>query len=76
MKLDRRYYEEQPLVCEAEAQGAGRVIPNYTKITEPTIGELLRSCNSLFEMAPRIRFERTTFPLGGGRSILLSYRGV
>jgi hypothetical protein len=26
-------------------------------------------------MVPRIRFERTTFPLGGGRSILLSYRG-
>ena len=27
-------------------------------------------------MVPRIRFERTTFPLGGGRSILLSYRGM
>ncbi len=25
---------------------------------------------------PRIRFERTTFPLGGGCSIQLSYRGV
>ena len=33
-------------------------------------------CKALFFMVPRIRFERTTFPLGGGRSILLSYRGV
>gem|GEM_PF-3482950 len=26
-------------------------------------------------MAPRTRFERVTFPLGGGCSIHLSYRG-
>ena len=31
--------------------------------------------NIMVDMAPRIRFERTTFPLGGGRSIQLSYRG-
>jgi hypothetical protein len=29
----------------------------------------------LFFLAPRTRLERVTFPLGGGRSILLSYRG-
>ena len=28
------------------------------------------------EMAPRRRFERPTFPLGGGCSIQLSYRGL
>ena len=27
-------------------------------------------------MVPRVRFELTTFPLGGGRSIQLSYRGL
>lgn len=28
------------------------------------------------EMVPPARFERATFPLGGGRSIQLSYRGA
>lgn len=35
----------------------------------------LQALVGLQDMVPRIRFERTTFPLGGGRSILLSYRG-
>lgn len=33
-------------------------------------------CNLLFLLVPPSRFERETFPLGGGRSILLSYGGV